>query len=208
MSKKLVITACIGMLATSAFALTSAASAQWMVAGTTLTGTETFLELEVVHRIITLKAAGVTIACAGKNINVRSDQLEAPDKISASSAIFNECSSETPTCNITKTIGTVPLQGTATLGTGTAVNMTFTPKTKSIFTTIKYEGAECALLGVQPVSGKAKLNVPTGQTEREAQELEADIAEASGELKIGSSPAELLGVWLQRITTHRVWSFL
>lgn len=207
MSKKLITTVCVGILALSASALVSSASAQWMVNGTTLAGTAKMLVKARVHVFGKIKAAGVTIECSGENLEAVSPQIEAGDKASASSLIFTSCAANS-NCTVTKTLGTVPLVATAVLGVAPAVNVTFKPKTKTLFATIALSGAECALLGTQPVSGTAKVLAPTGQTEKEAQLVEAKVTEASGELKVGSSPAELKGSYLLLLEAHLTWSFL
>jgi hypothetical protein len=208
MSKKLVTSICLCVLAFSSFALTSTASAQWKVGGTVLTGTEKLLELSVVHETWKIKFAGVTISCVSKNLETVSPQIEAGDKSSASSLIFKECSVNARCTLGSSTISTVPVVATAVLGVSPGVNLTFKPKTKTVFTTIKFSGEECALLGIQPVTGTAKVLAPTGQTEKETQLLQAKVDEASGELKVGSNSAELKGSTLRIVTTHRTWGFV
>lgn len=209
MSKKLIMTICVGMLTLSAFALASSASAQWMVNGTTLAGTQTLANTAKVDENGKLKAAGVTIECIAANLEGTGPQIEAGDKGSVTSLIFKGCTSITPTCTIgSETIQTVPITATATLGTAPAVNVAFVPKTKTIFATIKFNGAECALLGIQPVTGKAKISAPTGQTESVLQQIVANVSEASGELKVGSSAAELKGAALLQLSNSAKWNFL
>jgi hypothetical protein len=207
MSKKLITTVCVGVLALSALTLASSASAQWMVAGTTLVGNEALANTAQVHELGKLKAAGVTINCAGKNLTGVSPQIEAGDAGSASSLVFSECTANA-NCTVTKTLGTLPLMAVAKLEGTLAVNVSFLPKTGTIFTTIKFEGAECALLGTQPVTGKANVLAPTGQDERLLQLIEAKVTEATGELKVGSSAAELKGSALLRLVSDKTWSFL
>jgi hypothetical protein len=207
MSKKLITTVCVGVLALSAVALVSNASAQWMVGGTNLTGTSPLLVKFKVDLVGTLKAAGVAITCSGENFEGISPQIEAGDKGSVQSLVFTGCASNS-NCTVTKTLGTVPIVATAVLGVTPAVNVTFKPKTKTIFATIKFDGAECALIGTQPVSGSAKALMPTGQTEKEVQLIEGNTSEASGELKVGSSAASLKCSILLILQLHLPWSFL
>lgn len=211
MSKKLIMTICVGILALSASALASSASAEWMLNGVNVTGTQKLATTAAVDENGLLKAAGVTIECTGKNLEGTNPQIEVPNKGSASALIFTECESITPTCKLnTKTIGTVPLTATVALVAGSAKEdlATFLPKTKTIFATIKYEGAECALLGTQPVSGKALVKGPTGQEEKTLQEIVANVSEETGELKVGSSPAELKGAALLKLASGNKWSYL
>lgn len=211
MSKKLIVTMCVGVLSLSALALASSASAVWMVNGTNLSGTEKLATTAAVDENGLLKGAGVTITCTSKTLEGVSPEIEgaAPgDKGKASSLVFKECAANANCTLATKTIGTLPLTATATLGTSPAVNVLFKPTSGTIFTTIKFNGAECALLGTQPVTGQAKIAAPTGQTEKTIQEIAANVTEASGELKIGSSPAELKGAALLQLSTSKGWSFL
>lgn len=212
MSKlKLLTVACVGALALTAFALASSASAQWMVKGTTLTGSETkaLATTAAVDEHGKLKAAGVTIECNGNTLNGTGPMIEASgEKGSATSLTFNECSANS-NCTVATTIATVPLVADTPIIEGNKdISTIFLPKTKTIFATIKFNGAECALLGTQPVAGKAKINAPTGAAENTLQEIQAEVQEASGELKVGSSAAELKGAALLKLTTNEPWSFL
>lgn len=209
MSKKLVITACVGALALTAFVLASPVSAQWMVNGTNLAAGETkaLASGAPVHELMKLKAAGVTIECKGKNFEFGSPQIEAGDKGATNSLIFTECAADGK-CTVSKTIATLPLMEVATLDGALAANISFLPKTKTIFAVIQVTGLECALAGAQPATGKAKFLAPTGQDERLLQLIESKTTEASGELKIGVSPVELKASALLKLAADLPWSFL
>ncbi|HEY2768438.1 MAG TPA: hypothetical protein VGI76_09280 [Solirubrobacteraceae bacterium] len=206
MSKKLIMSVCTGVLALSAFALASSASAQWRVGGTNLTGTAKMVKKVIIHHKAEFAAAGVTITCVG-NLEEVSSQIEAGDKASAQSLVFTGCSASEK-CTVTETLGTVPVEATAALGVAPAVNVTVKPKTKTTFATIKFEGSECALLGTQTVTGTAKVLAPTGQTEKEVQLMEANTSAASGELKVGSSAALLRDSSLLILEIGLAWGFL
>ncbi len=191
------------LIAAILFCLAAAASAQanWFVEGTQLTGTQALATTAAVDESFKLKAAGVTITCTGKNFEGVSPQIEAPESATATSLVFKECASS-EACTVTKTIGTVPVRASVTEGASPAVKAVFSPKTKTIFATIKYNGAECPLLGVQPVTGKATALLPTGEEDNVLQEVAPNIAEASGELKLGSSAAELKGAALLELASE------
>lgn len=209
MSKKLATTVFIGVLTLSAFVLASPVSAQWMVNGTNLAPGETkaLASGAPVDENALLKAGGVAISCTGKNLEFGSAQIEAGDTGSANTLVFTECSANAK-CTVGKTLATLPLMNVASLGAAPADTISFLPKTKTIFAVIKMDGAECALLGTQAVTGKAKFSAPTGQTEKLLQQIQANVTEASSELKVGSSPAELKVAALVKLTSDLPWSFL
>ncbi|HEY2768616.1 MAG TPA: hypothetical protein VGI76_10175 [Solirubrobacteraceae bacterium] len=205
MSKKLAIAACTGLLLLSALALTSTASAQWMVNGTNLTTNQALASGAPTDKVVEIKVAGVAVVCAG--VELTSPQIEPGDTASTSSLVFANCSANGG-CTIEKNIHTVPLTATATLGGTLAANIIFKPKTKTVFGTLKFEGAECPLLGTQVATGSAKFLVPTGRDEKLFQALEAEVTEASGELKAGGSSVGLTGSSLLKLSTDLPWSFL
>lgn len=206
MSKKLAMAACTGLLLLSALALTSTASAQWMVNGTNLAANQALASGAPTDKAVEIKVAGVAVECAG--VELTSPQIEPGDKASTSSLVFANCSANGG-CIIEKNIHTVPLTATATLGVATLVaNIIFKPKTKTVFGTLKFEGAECPLLGTQVATGSAKFLVPTGRDEKLSQALQAEVTAASGELKAGGSNVELTGSSLLKLSTDQPWSFL
>ena len=209
MSKvKVTLSVLVALFALSAIASASASAAGWMVSGTELSGSTSLATTAKTDKAAKLKAAGVTIECTGTNLEGTSPVITAPNTGSATSLTFTECESTNATCSVTKTIGTVPIHATVALGAGNDVKARFLPKTKTVFATIEYKGATCALLGVQPVSGKALVDDANGKVESVLQLIEAVTTEASGELKVGSSPAELTGSALLKLASGAQWSFL
>jgi hypothetical protein len=211
MSKmKLIMTVLVGVFALSAFAASSA-SAQWMVKGTTLSGTETraLAKTAQTDESALLKGAGIQITCKGQ-LEGTSPQIEASgEKGSAASLTFTECKGELG-CTVAEKISTVPLLATIELaeaGNKDKALLLFTPKTKATFATIGFSGETCALEGTQAITGKADLRAPTGGLEATTQLIEANIA-PTGELKIASSPAELKGKALLKLASTEPWSFL
>jgi len=210
MSKaKIIIATFIAALALSAVASASASAAGWMVNGAEITKAEALATTAKVTKNGELTASGVTIECNGSTLDGTTPQIEDTNKGSAGSLIFLGCKSITANCSISKTeIGTVPIIVEATLEGATGVSASFTPKTGTIFTTIKYEGAECALLGVKPVTGKAKVTDSKGKEESVTQEIVANVTEASKELKVGSSGASLKGAAQLKLANSEPWSLL
>jgi prolyl oligopeptidase PreP (S9A serine peptidase family) len=212
MSKaKMIIPTLIAVVAFSALASASAsaATAGWMVGGTLLSGSEALATTAAVDENGKLLASGITIECKGSTLNGVAPEIKSPNTGSATSLIFTQCQSKTESCTITpEELKTVPLNVEATLEGALAVVATFTPKTKTTFATIEYKGEDCALEGLDAVTGKAKVLAPTGQDERTLQLINAITTEASGELKDGSSPATLTGSALLKLASGKPWSFL
>jgi hypothetical protein len=212
MSKaKLVITTCIVTFAFSAVvsASSSAVTAGWMVNGTMLIGSKAVATTAAVDEFIKIKAAGVTIECKGSTINGVAPELKSPNRGGAASLEFTACKSITANCEISsEKISTRTILLEATLEGALAIKVSLVPETKNGFATIEYDGALCALQGVQPLSGKWTMLAPTGQDERTLQLLNLVTTEASGELKVGSSAAELKGSALWRLASGESWSFL
>jgi hypothetical protein len=205
---KRAITTCIMVFTLSAIAPAPSAMANWMVAGTNLTGTAALATTAAVDENFKLKAAGVTITCNGSTISFTNPQINAfDDMVDLNTLTFNSCIANEK-CTVTKTIGTSVILVDVELLSPLHTRFLFLPKPGTLFTTIKYDGGECALLGVQPVTGKARMEGPTGADERTLQEIQAVVSEASGELKIGSSAAELKGAALLKLSNSAPWSFL
>jgi len=210
MSKvKTLVMTFIAVLALGAVASTSASAATpgWMVSGTTLSGSEALATTAAVDENAQLTASGVTIECTGKNLNGLSPKIEAGSMGSVTSLIFTGCKALGTTCTIESTeIGTVPVLAEATLEGSLGVKVVFSPQSGTIFATIKYLGASCALLGLKPVTGKASVSAPTGQDEQVLQQIVANTA--SGELQVGSASATLKGKALLKLATSSPWSYL
>jgi hypothetical protein len=185
---------------------TDSASAGWFIEGTALTGTAALSTTAAVDENALIKAAGVTITCKGTTLNSTAPQLEASGgMLSVSSLTFNECSANA-NCTVASSVGSVPILADLAEEAGFADKIVFLPKTKTVLATIKFEGGTCALLGVQPITGKATAKMPTGQIESASQQVEANVTEASAELKVGSSAAEFKDKPLFKLATDKVFA--
>jgi hypothetical protein len=184
----------VAVLTTAVCALAAqSASAAWYVAGTELAGSAAIATTATVAEPIKLKAGGVTVECSASSATITGGEIKASNKIAANSIAFKECKSTTGTCTVSPTtIATSAVLAELTEQTLEDV-ATLIPK-KSPFATIKYEGAECALAGTLPLTGKAAIQLPFGNNQEETlQEAQLKVLEKSGELKLGSSAAELEG---------------
>lgn len=202
--------ACLPALGLTALRPTpaTAATAGWKVNGTFLTGSSLVLSTATVDNEFKMKAAGIAFACPSNNLTNIGATMVAPNKGEATTIVLKECASQSPSCKIPSTITVVPIVGETTLDGLLAVKAVIKPKTKTVYATIKFEGAECALLGVEPITGQGSGLSPTGQDERTLQQIISTTTEASGELKVGSSPAEVVGSALIQLLSGERWSFL
>jgi len=209
---KVIIAAFIAALAISAVgsAAASASTAGWMVNGTLLSGSKPLATTAAVMKTGVLTFSTVTVECTGETLNGIAPAIESSNKGSATSLEFTAC--KTPTgskCELVGTkVNTLPITVEATLSGTLGVRASFSPKTGTLFTTLLFKGASCAIAEeVQPVTGKANVLGPTGQDERASQEIVA-TALTAGELKVGSSAATLAGAALLRLASGESWSFL
>jgi hypothetical protein len=214
MSKtKIMMTTCVGVLVFSAFVSgsASAVTAGWMVKGTMLNGTKALATTAAVDEEHIFEFFGVTIKCSGSVLNGASPKINSATNMGdAESLTFNGCSANA-NCKVPTSISTLPVLVDLTLDGTLAVKGKFLPhgpgaNTKT-FATILFEGAACALEGVQPVSGTQAFLAPTGQDERTLQLITA-TKDAEGELKIGLGAVTLTGAILVRLANGEPFSFL
>ena len=207
---RMMVVACMAVLACGAVvsASASAAAPGWMVNGKNLTTTKALATTAAVDEVGILKFSTITITCKGGTLNGVAPILEPGNMASASSLEFTECQTSGPPCSVVSTIKTEPILGEATLEGSLAVVATLKPRSGTKFTNIDFIGTECALEGLQPVTGQAKVLAPTGQDERTLQLINAISTETSGELKVASSPASLKGSALLKLQSGEPWSFL
>jgi hypothetical protein len=202
----------VGILTLSAL-VASSATGQWMVNKTTLSGTQTaaLATTAAVDESFALKAAGVTVTCSGATISLTSGQLEASGEMFVIPDIVWDRCSANENCSVPLSLSTTALLVDTMLwllGNTKVVGFLDLPKTKTTIATIKFEGEKCALLGTQPVSGKIKMQGPTGGSEATLQLIEVNALEATEELKVGSSAAEFKGKALLKLASGAPWSFL
>jgi hypothetical protein len=216
MSKtKVIVAAFISVLALSALASStaSAATAGWLINGTLLTGTQTapLATTALVDEEGVLEFDNITIRCAAMNLIGTNPQLEAPNKGSATSLIFTECTATGENCKLSSalkgTIGTLPITTEATLDGLLAVQGVFKPKAGTTFTTLKFEGELCAETAKLPVKGDVPWLAPTGQDERTLQLLGVNLGK-TGLLEVGNAPASLKGSILIQLASLLPWSFM
>jgi hypothetical protein len=204
---KLVMMTCIAALAFSALASASASAATpgWMVNGKLLAHGESakFSPNTTVLENFQLTAAGVTVTC--ETLKVKNGSITGLTLALAESLEFGQCKANN-NCAVEENISTVPiLTHEVTLDGTLAAKATFIPETKTTFATINFTNPLCALLGVQPVTGKATVLAPTLQDERVTQQININ---SSGELKVGSSAATLKGIADFKLENGLPWSFL
>lgn len=205
---KLALATCLPLLALGALAsAASAATAGWMVNGSLLSGTKA-VGTASISSAWQLEVAGIIVSCNGSTIDNVHPELVAPNQAKAISFQFTECAVNSGSCFITKTLGIVPTITESTLDGALGIKETIKPQTKTLFATIKFEGAECLLAGTDPVTGKISVLDPSGQDEKTMQEFTSTTTAASGELRVGSSGASVKGTALTKLASGEQWSFL
>jgi hypothetical protein len=201
---------CAGVLVLSALTstLASAATAGWMVNGTMLTGSAAVATVAAVDQVGVLEGGGVTITCTGKTLNSITPEIKSPTKAAANTVEFTGCKAAEPCTLAAEKINTDPVLEEATLEGVLALIGTLKPEVGTVFTTIKFSGAECGLSGTTPIKGEVKVLEPTGQDERTLQLSNLITTAASGVLELGSSAASLSGSALFELAHGELWSFL
>ena len=209
---KLVLATCAAALALSAAVTTaaSAATAGWMVNGTSLTGSAAFASTAAVENSMKLEVKNsFTILCKGTVFKAAGAELVAPNKIKATSLEFTECQGTTEQCRLEdEAIRTVPIVAEAVLEGSLAVRSTLKPQTKTVIATVDFVGEACAFKGVTPITGSVLVLSPTAQDERITQQSIVAATEASGELKVGGSGALADVTGSTRLASGLPWSFL
>jgi hypothetical protein len=196
-------------LALGAAGASSAAASGWMVGGTQLKSSAALAPTAAVTEDPQFSAAGITVTCS--NIVSHSEgetheTIETEEWIILIHTEWLECSASSECSLKSPTIGSVPLSGVPVTEGSLGFKTTLAPKTGSIFATVKFEGSNCAIAGLTPITGKETVIAPRGQMEATLQEVKANNVE--GELKVGSAAATLKGAALLKLASGKPWSFL
>lgn len=215
-SPKALTAALIALLVFVVTASTPAyATSSWMVNKAELSGSAALATTAKKVENVKLIFSAVTVECSGENVAYVSPQIEGVNKGSSLSLTFSGCKATSKNCSLASSmkekVGTLPLAEESTLegSSREKVESRVSPKTGSIFATLAFAGANCSLAEeVQPVSGKGKLEAPTGQVENTLQEIKASITEASKELKVGSASASIAGAVNAKLANSNTWSLL
>jgi hypothetical protein len=170
------------------------ASADWFTSDSELASgsTAALAQTAKVDEDYVLKFKGVTIKCASHGLNSVQPEIAAPNKLTASSLVFGECTASGENCTLSKTtIGTAPVTAELTEEDLLGDEAVFKPQTGTVFATIKLEGSLCPVAETLPIKGSVAADLPMGQSENTLQEIKTKAS--SGELKVGSSEAEFAG---------------
>jgi hypothetical protein len=155
----------------------------------------------------TLVAAGVTVECLSTELGVNGGEIVAPNEVRAKDLTFKNCQASTPCSLASETILTLALHGLAELDGTLGTFVKLLPLPSKTFAAIHFEGATCALLGVQPVAGTADLLAPSGKDPSVLQLVNG--FSLSGSLKVGSSEATLSGLRGDiQLESKETWNFL
>ncbi len=207
---RLIIAACLAVFAVGAVASTTALAGEWDVNGAKLSGSVALATKATVleHGRLVMKQAETKIECLSTELALGGAKLVAPDGIEATSVTFKECSTkETGGCSVPTTIGTVPVDGLASLDGALNTLILVLPKTKSTFATIAFTGETCAMLGTEPVTGHVDILIHEGSDPRVIHP--GLVFSLPGGLKIGSNEASLEGLKLDlELQSKQTWNFL
>jgi hypothetical protein len=213
---KMMIAAFSAALAlTAVVASTASATAGWLVNGTELTGTQSAnlstLAVTDTSAILHVPALPVKISCSGHLEGV-SPKIAAPNTASATSLTFTGCSMIEPTtCKLpSPEIKTEAVTGTATLGPGESVLISFKPTTAKRFAEFTFEGTSCSISGKKAVTGAVVLKAPTGQLQLLTQALEGlgSLEQGGDSIQVANDQAYIEGgKALLTLESDSKWSF-
>ncbi len=185
-----------------------ALAGNWDVNGTVLNGTAALGNaLVLAHGGFSVSLAGVEIQCTSSESEINGGELISPDWVEAASVVFKECIvSGSGGCSTpTELLGTSVVHGLAELDGSSNTRILILPLPSKSFGAIRFEGETCALLGEQPVTGKASILIDDGAVARATQ-----LALISGSgLKVGSDEATLSGADVDlKLASGQTWNFL
>ncbi len=207
---RLIIAACLATFAVGAVASATALAGEWDVNGAKLSGSAALAAKATVleHGKLEVKQAETKIECVSAELGLSGAKLVAPDGVEATSVTFKECSTkETGGCSVPTTIGTVPVDGLASLDGTLNTLILVLPKTKAAFATIAFSGTLCALAGTQPVTGHVDILIHEGRDPRVVHL--GLVFSLPGGLKVGSDEASLEGLKGDlELESKQTWNFL
>lgn len=201
------------LLISAAFAASAnAATQEWMVGGTALSGSAPLASTAATMETFTLQFSGVTIDCTG-SLNDVDAKLEAPATFGIKNLEFTGCTATGKNCSLVgTTLGTLPLRAETTLEGAEGAKIAFSPRTGTLFATLELTGSKCSYAEeVQPVGGKATAILPTLRQEHKLQEIafgKTGGIESSEELEVGGKSASLAGSALLKLASSKQWSLL
>lgn len=154
----------------------SAANAGWMVKGTGFTsGTKALASTAAVDQLINLHSKDLEILCHGSTMNDRNGAINGTTEMADITSLeFTECEDGSGICALAENqFKSLPLLADLALdgSNPSAVQGLLLPKTKNLFATVRFEGAQCAMAGVLPVVGSESFLAPTGRLERTLQSI-------------------------------------
>jgi hypothetical protein len=186
----------------------SAATAGWMVNGTTLSGSKALATTAKAEEPTRISFAGLTITCSGVSVNSTAPEISSPNMSSATALEFTSCAVSGSCTLPTSTFKTLPVLTETTLEGSLATVATVRPKTGTVFATFELEGEACGFAGNLQLTGQYKSLAPAGQDENTLQLTKTITTEASKELFIGKTAVALLESDLLKLASGERWSFL
>jgi hypothetical protein len=187
----------------------TASAGEWDVNGAKLVGTKALASPAKVlaHGKLEVVGAGISIECVATELGINGGELVAPDEVRAKDLTFKECGVTAPCTLASNVILTLALHGLAELDGTLGTLIKVLPLPSKTFAVLHFEGATCALLGSQPVTGTADLLAPSGKDPSVLQLVNA--FSLPGSLKVGSSEGTLEGLSVDlQLASKETWNFL
>jgi hypothetical protein len=179
---------------------------QWDVNGTKLVGYAPLASTATVLSHGELVAAGVGVICTGSTVGITFGELT-QSEVRAQDLTFSKCTATKPCSLASETLLTLPLHGIAQLDGTSNTLVTVLPLPSKTIAVIRFEGAECALLGAQPLTGTLDLLIDGGG-EAAATHVVLGFS-LKGALKLGSSEATFTAFTADlKLASEQTWKFL
>jgi hypothetical protein len=209
----------LGIAAAFSALSVSSASAGWLINGTSLGDGSAALSTQALvdaESTLLVPAIKLAIKCNGHFLDGLKPQIFGLDKGFAEALRFLGCKTIEPAtgCELihenNTTIETTAILALASLGKGEAVNIAFTPETKTTFGNIEFsETNTCAFNAKEPVTGSLVAGSPDGQLSLLAHILTGlGSTEGNNSLRIDGDSAYLEGgAALLTLASDSKWSF-
>jgi hypothetical protein len=206
---KVVMAGLVVVMAFSAVAASGASAASWRVGGSELVGSASLAPaVKMVEEVRLEWYGGAMIRCAG--VELKSASIVAPSGGSAEHLVFKGCGFISGSCSLKgTTIESRSLVLAAALGgSGPEDALVVKPASGKVLAEFTLTGASCARAGVDDLTGKVTLVLPSGREELVEQEVSMRTSAAGEELRLdGETGVSLKGAVKAGLVSGKAWSF-
>ncbi len=203
---------CIAALAVTAMMSASASAAGWFIGGKALASGETaaLASKAVVDEKTLLKVPGLGLRLSCTETHIINGFIRGTDVTTIKEVVHLGCSEIEPsTCKVEPSTVVLELLTMLTItGSGTSDFLQVQPTTGQVIGVLIFTGT-CSFAGEQPLSGKYKLSMPTGQTEEPSQAVVGlGSLEGNNSLEFDKNKAFIeKGKTLLALVSGSKWSF-